>query len=142
MAGSTAYKFIKMQEIISTIPDEVRILFLSLDNAGKTTTLRAFLDGEIRFLLYDPMPCLPSTGGQRTIRPCWRNPFEATDALVYVIDCADRHRLEESGDELSLLLEEMKMVTIPLLVLANKQDDLQPALPADEGGMNWLLQRI
>lgn len=89
---------------------------------------------------------------------------------MYVIDCADRHRLEESGDELSLLLEEEKMVGVPLLVLANKQD-LQNALPADEvaaglnlvairdrawqiqgcsaktgdglpEGMDWLLQRV
>ena len=39
-----------------------------------------------------------------------------------------------TGDELSLLLEEEKMVGVPLLVLANKQD-LQNALPADEVGL-------
>ena len=35
------------------------------------------------------------------------------------------------GDELSLLLEEEKMVNVPVLVLANKQD-LTHALPTDE----------
>ena len=29
-------------------------------------------------------------GGQKTIRPYWRNYFDSTDALVYVIDSADR----------------------------------------------------
>jgi len=35
-------------------------------------------------------------------------------------------------DELSLLLEEETMVGVPLLVLANKQDLKEDALPADE----------
>mmetsp|Transcript_4479 Transcript_4479/g.14597 ORF Transcript_4479/g.14597 Transcript_4479/m.14597 type:complete len:126 (-) Transcript_4479:407-784(-) len=70
-------------------------------------------------------------GGQKTIRPYWRNYFDQTDALVYVIDSADRKRMEETGIELSLLLEEEKMNGVPLLVLANKQDLIQ-ALPPDE----------
>ena len=48
-------------------------------------------------------------GGQREIRPYWRNYFENTDALVYVIDSADRERLEEVNDELAGLLEEEKL---------------------------------
>jgi ADP-ribosylation factor-like protein 3 len=35
------------------------------------------------------------------------------------------------GDELSQLLEEEKMINVPILVFANKQD-LMHALPADE----------
>ena len=34
-----------------------------------------------------------------------RNYFDATDALIYVIDSADKNRLQESGIELSQLLE-------------------------------------
>jgi hypothetical protein len=45
-------------------------------------------------------------GGQREIRPYWRNYFDNTDALVYVIDSADRERLEEVNIELSRLIEE------------------------------------
>ena len=45
-------------------------------------------------------------GGQREIRPYWRNYFDNTDALVYVIDSADRERLEEVNVELSRLLTE------------------------------------
>jgi ADP-ribosylation factor-like protein 3 len=70
-------------------------------------------------------------GGQAAIRPYWRNYFDATDALVYVIDCADRRRVAESGVELAQLLEEDKLSGAALLVLANKQDLLR-AMPAAE----------
>lgn len=43
---------------------------------------------------------------QREIRPYWRNYFDNTDALVYVIDSADGERLEEVNVELSRLLTE------------------------------------
>lgn len=36
---------------------------------------------------------------------CRRNYFESTDALVYVIDSADRKRVDECGVELGQLLE-------------------------------------
>lgn len=36
---------------------------------------------------------------------CRRNYFESTDALIYVIDSADRKRIDECGVELGQLLE-------------------------------------
>jgi ADP-ribosylation factor-like protein 3 len=70
-------------------------------------------------------------GGQREIRPYWRNYFDSTDALVYVIDSADRERLEEVNTELAGLLEEEKLAGVPLLVFANKQDLLSALSAAD-----------
>merc|ERR1711988_974492 len=70
-------------------------------------------------------------GGQKTIRPYWKNYFENTDALIYVVDSSDRRRLEEAAEELSELTEEDKLAGIPVLVFANKQD-LMSAVPADE----------
>ena len=70
-------------------------------------------------------------GGQKAIRPYWRNYFEQTDAMVYVIDSADRKRIEETGLELADLLEEDKLSGVPVLVLATKQD-LVTALSPDE----------
>lgn len=71
-------------------------------------------------------------GGQREIRPYWRNYFDSTDALVYVVDSADRARLEEVNTELSrLLTDEEKLVGVPLLVFANKQDLLSALSAAD-----------
>ena len=70
-------------------------------------------------------------GGQKAIRPYWRNYFEQTDAMVYVIDSADRKRIEETGLELADLLEEDKLSGVPVIVLANKQD-LVTALSPDK----------
>ncbi len=88
---------------------EARILVLGLDNAGKTTILKKLSEEDIttitptqgfniKSLVHDGFKLnVWDIGGQRSIRPYWRNYFDQTDALVYVIDSADRKRLEESG---------------------------------------------
>ena len=121
---------------------EARILVLGLDNAGKTTILKK-LSGEdiskimptqgfnIKSLIQEGFKLnVWDIGGQKTIRGYWSNYFENTDGLIFVIDSSDRKRLQETGKELSELIEDEKLAGIPLLVFANKQDLLQ-ALPAD-----------
>merc|ERR1719387_2007041 len=122
---------------------DARILMLGLDNGGKTTILKKLSEEDISHVMPTQGFNVKSLqkdgfklnvwdiGGQKTIRPYWSNYFEATDALVYVIDSSDRRRLEESGTELNELLNEDKLGGIPLLIFANKQDLLQ-ALPAEE----------
>jgi GTPase SAR1 family protein len=34
-------------------------------------------------------------GGQRTIRSYWRNYYESTDGLIWVVDSADVHRMQD-----------------------------------------------
>merc|ERR1712216_873217 len=98
---------------------EFRILVLGLDNAGKTTALKKLADEDISHT----MPTQGfNIGGQKAIRPYWRNYFDQTDALVYVIDCSDRRRIDETGGELQELLQEERLAGVPLLVFANKQD--------------------
>ena len=70
-------------------------------------------------------------GGQKTIRPYWRNYYENTEALIYVVDAADRKRVDEAGYELNEILGEDKLATVPLLVFANQSDLLQ-AQSADD----------
>jgi ADP-ribosylation factor-like protein 2 len=43
-------------------------------------------------------------GGQKSIRPFWRNYYEETDAIVWVIDSADAGRLEDCRRELESIL--------------------------------------
>lgn len=51
---------------------------------------------------------LGDVGGQKTLRTYWRNYFEKTDALIWVIDATDRLRITDCRQELgSLLLEEV-----------------------------------
>ncbi|KAL3668239.1 ADP-ribosylation factor-like protein 2, variant 2 [Phytophthora oleae] len=70
-------------------------------------------------------------GGQQTIRSYWRNYFEQTDGLVWVVDSADRRRLEDCKLELSNLLTQEKLAGATLLIFANKQD-LPGALSSPE----------
>jgi ADP-ribosylation factor-like protein 2 len=45
-------------------------------------------------------------GGQKTLRPFWRNHFEETDAVIWVIDSTDVMRLDDCRIELFSLLQE------------------------------------
>ena len=70
-------------------------------------------------------------GGQKAIRPYWKNYYENTDGMVFVVDSSDEERLNECVEELQSLLGEESLNKVPLLVYANKQD-LQFALEAEE----------
>lgn len=70
-------------------------------------------------------------GGQKSLRSYWRNYFECTDGLVWVVDSADKMRLNTCREELNILLQEERLAGATLLVLANKQD-LPGALSAQE----------
>ncbi|KAI8849015.1 ADP-ribosylation factor family-domain-containing protein [Chytridium lagenaria] len=133
---------------LPTVPLTVNSVFcfLGLDNAGKTSILK-------RLALEDITEVKPTQGfniksmnvwdigGQKAIRPYWRNYFDSTDVLIYVIDSSDKRRLEETGEELNQLLEESKLASVPLLVFANKQD-LVDALPGDEIAIGLNLNSI
>ena len=43
-------------------------------------------------------------GGQKSIRTYWRNYFEQTDGIIWVVDSVDRWRLEECKNHLRELL--------------------------------------
>ena len=70
-------------------------------------------------------------GGQKAIRPYWKNYYDNTDGIVFVVDSSDEERLSEFVEELTALLQEEGLEKVPLLVYANKQS-LQFALEADE----------
>ncbi|RUS87418.1 hypothetical protein EGW08_004793 [Elysia chlorotica] len=121
-------------------PDlELRILLLGLDNAGKTTLLKVLASEDITHITPTQGFNIKSVqskgfklnvwdiGGQRRIRPYWKNYFENTDILIYVIDSADRKRFEETGEELTELFDEEKLAGVPVLVFANKQDLMNAA---------------
>ena len=80
-------------------------------------------------------------GGQKAIRPYWKNYYDNTDGLVYVVDSSDEVRLKECVEELQSLLAEDALKNVPLLVFANKQD-LQFALEAEEIMNNLTLMEI
>lgn len=125
---------------------ELRILLLGLDNAGKTTILKKLASEDvthitptqgfnIKSVMADDVRLnVWDIGGQRKIRPYWRNYFENTDVLIYVIDSSDRKRFDETAMELSELLEEDKLKNVPVLIFANKQDLLTAAKASEIAG--------
>ena len=132
---------------------EARILVLGLDNAGKTTILKALSDEEteniaptqgfnIKALSKDGFKLnVWDIGGQKAIRAYWPNYYEGTDGLVYVVDSSDEERLKECTEELDTLLSEDDLKDVPLLVFANKQD-LDLALDASEVMQQTKLEEI
>uniref|UniRef100_A0A915IY66 ADP-ribosylation factor-like protein 1 n=1 Tax=Romanomermis culicivorax TaxID=13658 RepID=A0A915IY66_ROMCU len=104
---------------------EMRILILGLDGAGKTTILYRLQVGEV----VTTIPTIGfnveqvwDLGGQTSIRPYWRCYYSNTDAIIYVVDSADRDRIGISKQELISMLEEEELKGAVLVVLANKQD--------------------
>ncbi len=122
---------------------DARILVLGLDNAGKTTILKKLSNEEIKQIQPTQGFNVKSLvqegfklnvwdiGGHKTIRKYWENYFDATDALVYVVDSADSGRVKECQEVLQGLLVEPKLKGVPILVLANKQD-LVMAMTSEE----------
>jgi ADP-ribosylation factor-like protein 3 len=76
---------------------EARILVLGLDNGGKTTILKKLSDEDIahimptqgfniKSLMHDGFKLnVWDIGGQKSIRPYWRNYYDSTDCLVSIL---------------------------------------------------------
>lgn len=122
-------------------PKPQRVLVVGLDSSGKTCLLRRLVRQEIALMppthgyqivrvMYNEIPCeLLDVGGVEELRRYWRLYFDRLGGIIFVIDSADKRRLEETGVELNRLLHEPKLARVPLLILANKQD-LLDALPS------------
>ncbi|CAJ0592052.1 unnamed protein product [Cylicocyclus nassatus] len=138
-----------------------RILMVGLDNAGKTTILYKLKLGEVvttiptigfnvetvtyrnlSFTVWD-------VGGQEKIRVLWKYYFSNTEAVIFVVDSADRDRIDEARSEIRALFDDPELRDAKFLILANKQD-LPDAMTSPEiikglqlhevRGVQWYVQ--
>lgn len=117
--------------------DELRILMLGLDAAGKTTILYKLKLGEVQTTIptigmnvesveYSGKSFISFTtwdvGGRSPMRPLWRHFYKNCNAVIFVVDSNDRERIEDVERELSYILGEDELRDATVLVFANKQD--------------------
>ena len=115
----------------------VKIAWLGLDQAGKTTIIQKITSGVfndntkrtlgmnvdefhsegIKFVSWD-------IGGQSTFRDSlWKSYMAGSMGIIFVVDSADNNRFREARQELwSYVMDNPEVRDIPILVLANKQD--------------------
>jgi ADP-ribosylation factor protein 1 len=133
--------------------EEVRVLILGLDAAGKTTTLYKLKLGEvvttiptigfnvetidfknISFTAWD-------VGGRGNMRALVRHYYQNTQAIILVVDSNDRDRIDDVREFLQSVLNEDELRDTILLVFANKQD-LPNAMSAAEVTERLGLHRV
>ena len=111
-----------------------KMLFLGLDNAGKTTLLHLLRDGKISQHTPTQQPTMEELvlgkikfntydlGGHGPARKVWKQYCAEVDAVVYIVDSTDKERFAESKKELDVLLNDEDLQKTPFLILGNKID--------------------
>lgn len=113
---------------------EAKVLMLGLDSAGKTTIL-------YRLKLGLTLETIPTMGfvyekiqhkkfvlnvwdvaGQDTLRPLWRQYFQGSKAIIFVVDSSDTDRLGLAKQELHGILNDETIGDAIILLVANKID--------------------
>lgn len=124
-----------------------------LDCAGKSTIVASFANEDktkvsptlgfaIKTVVFKGLKLnIWDVGGQRSLRSFWKNYYESTDGLVWVVDSSDIERLHECATILHQLVHEERLKGASLLIFANKQD-LEGSLSSTEIAQILMLERI
>ncbi|KAF8270907.1 ARF/SAR [Lactarius quietus] len=118
---------------------------LQKSNLGETVTTTPTTGFNVKTVEYNKISfTIWDVGGQDKFRPLWKQYFQNTKAVIFVIDSNDPELLSEAKEELQWMLNEDELRDALLLVFANKQD-LPNALNAseitDKLGLQGLHQR-
>ena len=61
-------------------------------------------------------------GGHLAARKTWENYYAQVDGIIYMVDAADKERLNESKKELEELLQMPDLAEVPFVIFGNKID--------------------
>lgn len=115
--------------------EEMELTLVGLQYSGKTTfvnvissekfsedmiptvgfNMRKITKGNVTIKMWD-------IGGQPRFRSMWERYCRGVNAIVYMVDAADRDKIEPARNELHTLLDKPQLAEIPVLVLGNKRD--------------------
>ncbi|KAI5619518.1 ADP-ribosylation factor-like protein 8B-A [Silurus asotus] len=115
--------------------EEMELTLVGLQYSGKTTFVNVIASGQFS---EDMIPTVGfnmrkvtkgnvtikiwDIGGQPRFRSMWERYCRGVNAIVYMVDAADRDKVEASRNELHNLLDKPQLQGIPILVLGNKRD--------------------
>lgn len=101
-----------LDEIVPTVPSKWWIWFTNL-LVAVGFNVETVNYKNLKFQVWD-------LGGQTGLRPYWRCYYQDTNAVIFVVDSADKDRIEIAKQELELMLQEEELKGVPVLILANK----------------------
>ncbi|VDO98140.1 unnamed protein product [Heligmosomoides polygyrus] len=143
--------FSTLSQMLGVGRRQVNVIVVGLDNSGKTTMLNYLRTPETRTSQIAPTVGYSVTtfttenfsftafdmAGQGKYRNLWETYYINAQAVIFVVDSADRLRVAVARDELWMILDHKDVIgrpvclQIPILVLANKMD-VKEAMTAAE----------
>ncbi|GIL88366.1 hypothetical protein Vretimale_15047 [Volvox reticuliferus] len=128
--------FDKLLSFLGVSGKKVNVLVVGLDNSGKTTIIERLKPrpkqstevaptvgfsvdelqkGSLTFTVFD----MSGAGRYRTL---WEQYYREADAVIFVVDSADKLRMVVARDEMEHMLAHPNLRKVPVLFFANKKD--------------------
>ena len=125
---------------LSTKPQQ-SVLIIGLDHAGKSTMLEYMKSRYGKQASLPPERITPTVGmniakfdfggsqimlwdlgGQMKMRGMWEKYYDDADGVIFILDSADPSRNKEAKQAFDRVREDDKLMQVPIVIFANKQD--------------------